>query len=124
MSEQNNNSKQEQEVSYFTLPIPKSNGILGIIDKISSALGESRIKAEITYRLKHPRSILEKMMKKNLQFHEVKDLVACRFIVQKLEDCYRLLDIINQVCISTILVVEKKDYIAKPKETVIARYTS
>jgi (p)ppGpp synthase/HD superfamily hydrolase len=42
------------------------------------------------------------MITKNVDLHEIKDLIAFRLIVQKLKDCYKVLDII-------------KDYIATPK---------
>ena len=64
--------------------------------------------------MKHPNSVLEKMITKNLELHEIKDLVAFRFIVPRLKDCYNVLDIIGQVCPSN--VIYKKDYIASPKE--------
>lgn len=54
------------------------------------------------------------MITKNLDFHEIRDLIAFRFIVQELKDCYNLLDIIRQVSVTN--VIDKKDYIVTPKE--------
>jgi GTP pyrophosphokinase len=96
------------------MPLLESDNILEIIGKITLALREKNIEAEVTYRLKHPKSVLEKMIKKDIELHEIKDLVAFRFIVKKLQNCYDVLDVINQVCTTNVIV--KKDYIAKPKE--------
>lgn len=93
--------------------IHESNNILSIIAKITEALRENKIEVEVSYRLKHPKSILEKMMTKEIGFHEIKDLVAFRFIVQRIKDCYKLEDIIRQIHVANM--VEKEDYIANPK---------
>lgn len=92
----------------------EGNNILSIIEMITTALQQHKINANVTYRLKHPTSVLEKMIVKNLDLHEISDLVAFRFIVQRLENCYDVLDIIKQVCIANI--INKKDYIASPKD--------
>ena len=90
------------------------SNILSIIEMITTELQKNKISAEITYRLKHPKSVLEKMIMKNLYLHEIRDLIAFRFIVRELKDCYNLLDIIKQVCVTN--VIDKKDYIVSPKE--------
>lgn len=93
--------------------LPESDNLLEIIETINTELRKSEIRAEVRYRLKHPNSILEKMLRKNLDLHEIKDLVAFRFIVQRLNDCYKIMEIIKQIHTNNI---DEKDYIAKPKE--------
>ena len=60
------------------MPLLESNSILGIMGMITIKLQENKIRAKVTYRLKHPNSVLEKMISKNLELHEIKDLVAFR----------------------------------------------
>ena len=91
----------------------EGNNILSIIEMITTALEQHKINTNITYRLKHPISILDKMITKNVDLHGIKDLIAFRLIVQKLKDCYKVLDIIEQV--HSTNKVNKKDYIATPK---------
>ena len=93
--------------------LPESNNLLEIIETLNAELQKSQIRAEVHYRLKHPNSILEKMLRKNLDLHEINDLVAFRFIVQKLSDCYRIMEIIRHTHNNN---VDEKDYIARPKE--------
>lgn len=66
----------------------EGNNILSIMEMITTALQQYKINANVTYRLKHPTSVLEKMITRNLDLHEIKDLIAFRFIVQRLKDCY------------------------------------
>ena len=40
---------------------------------ITTELQKNKISAEITYRLKHPKSVLEKMVAKNFDLHEIKN---------------------------------------------------
>ena len=102
------------KTSLNVMALFEGNNILSIIEMITMELQKSKISTEITYRLKHPKSVLEKMIMKNLDLHEIRDLIAFRFIVQELKDCYTLLDIIKQVCVNNVM--DKKDYIVNPKE--------
>ena len=92
----------------------EGNNILSIMEMITRTLQQNKINANVTYRLKHPKSVLEKMITRNIDFHEIKDLIAFRFIVPKLKECYDILDIIKQVCITNSIY--KKDYISSPKD--------
>ncbi len=92
----------------------EGENILSIIEIIAKALKQHKINVDVAYRLKHPKSVLEKMAVGNLALDEIKDLIAFRFIVQEVKDCYDTLDIIKQVCIGS--AVNKKDYIAYPKD--------
>ena len=67
------------------MPLLESDNILEVIGKITEELVRNNIEADVTYRLKHPKSVLEKMITKNLELHQVKDLVALRFVVKKLQ---------------------------------------
>ena len=55
------------------------------------------------------------MMRKKADVRELKDVVACRVVVPKIEDCYKVLKVVNS---SFITIPEKfKNYILKPKKT-------
>ncbi|WP_375318892.1 bifunctional (p)ppGpp synthetase/guanosine-3',5'-bis(diphosphate) 3'-pyrophosphohydrolase [Candidatus Tisiphia endosymbiont of Oplodontha viridula] len=80
---------------------------------IGNKLHERSIVDKISYRLKDPYSILKKLLRKNIDFHQLTDLIAFRIIVDKQEDCYTVLDIINDLYHNNL---EKyKDYIVNPK---------
>ncbi|WP_425364006.1 bifunctional (p)ppGpp synthetase/guanosine-3',5'-bis(diphosphate) 3'-pyrophosphohydrolase [Candidatus Tisiphia endosymbiont of Hybos culiciformis] len=93
------------------------NFMLYDFHKIANAIGTSlhngSIIEKISYRLKDPTSTLKKLIRKNIDFHQLTDLVAFRIIVNRQEDCYKILDIINDLYPSNF---EKyKDYIISPK---------
>ncbi|MCC8483420.1 MAG: bifunctional (p)ppGpp synthetase/guanosine-3',5'-bis(diphosphate) 3'-pyrophosphohydrolase [Rickettsia endosymbiont of Labidopullus appendiculatus] len=84
-----------------------------IVNAIGASLHESSIVENISYRLKDPASVLKKLLRKNIDFHQLTDLVALRIIVDKQEDCYKVLDIIHDLYPNSL---EKyKDYIINPK---------
>lgn len=84
-----------------------------IVNAIGDSLHESSIVENISYRLKDPASVLKKLLRKNIDFHQLTDLVALRIIVDKQEDCYKVLDIIHDLYPNSL---EKyKDYIINPK---------
>ncbi|MCC8371352.1 MAG: bifunctional (p)ppGpp synthetase/guanosine-3',5'-bis(diphosphate) 3'-pyrophosphohydrolase [Rickettsia endosymbiont of Pseudomimeciton antennatum] len=85
-----------------------------IAGTIGAKLHERSIVEKISYRLKDPYSILKKLIRKNIDFHQLTDLIAFRIIVDKQEDCYTVLDIINDLYHHNL---EKyKDYIINPKD--------
>ncbi|WP_342259925.1 bifunctional (p)ppGpp synthetase/guanosine-3',5'-bis(diphosphate) 3'-pyrophosphohydrolase [Candidatus Tisiphia endosymbiont of Metellina segmentata] len=85
-----------------------------ITDIISTKLQENSIVAKISCRLKDPYSIVKKLVRKGIGFYQLTDLIAFRIIVDTLEDCYKVLDIINDIYPSNH---EKyKDYIVNPKD--------
>ncbi|WP_341751916.1 bifunctional (p)ppGpp synthetase/guanosine-3',5'-bis(diphosphate) 3'-pyrophosphohydrolase [Candidatus Tisiphia endosymbiont of Piscicola geometra] len=88
-----------------------TNDLHKIADIISTKLSEHDIAATTYYRLKDPCSALNKMI---LKTNELKDLVAFRFIVDKLEYCYKVLDIICGIY--SVKTIEKKNYIDYPKD--------
>ena len=83
-----------------------------IFDTISNCLLKSDIEVEIYYRLKDPHSILKKLLRKKIDLHQLKDLVAFRIIVPTTSDCYKTLEVIN-TC--TIKQGALKNFIINPK---------
>ncbi|XJO32072.1 toprim domain-containing protein [Rickettsia rickettsii] len=91
-----------------------TNDLHNIIAAISTKLYKANIAAEIHYRLKSPCSVLKKIFKKATTVKELKDLIAFRIIVNKKEDCYKVLDIIYNIY--SVDVKKFKDYITNPKD--------
>lgn len=87
--------------------------IQSIQEEISGRLADAGIDASVTGREKNMFSIYNKMVKKELQFHEVMDIYAFRVIVKDIDTCYRVLGQMH------ILYKPRpgrfKDYIAIPK---------
>ncbi|WP_341749362.1 bifunctional (p)ppGpp synthetase/guanosine-3',5'-bis(diphosphate) 3'-pyrophosphohydrolase [Candidatus Tisiphia endosymbiont of Sialis lutaria] len=90
-----------------------TNDLRNIIGTISAKLYENDIVAEIYYRLKDPYSIVKKILRKTIALKELTDLVAFRIIVDKQEDCYKVLDIIYNIY--SINIEKSKNYIDNPK---------
>lgn len=87
--------------------------ISNIMAEISGRLEEAGIKTRVTGREKHLFSIYNKMVNKELQFHEVMDLYAFRVIVDDIDTCYRVLGQMH-----TLFKPRPgrfKDYVAIPK---------
>lgn len=88
-----------------------------IIDSIKAEIGgrleEVQIGAEIKGREKHLYSIYTKMVKKEVQFHEVMDIYAFRVIVRDIDTCYRVLGQMHSLYKPR--PGRFKDYIAIPK---------
>ena len=64
-------------------------------------------------RVKHYFSLYEKLLRHDMDFEEIYDLVALRIIVPSIEDCYKTLGIIHKTW--NPLEGRIKDYIASPK---------
>ena len=69
---------------------------------------------DIHKRAKHYFSLYEKLLRHNMNFSEIYDLVAIRIIVSNIEDCYKTLGIIHKTW--NPLPGRIKDYIASPKK--------
>ncbi|MDR2098446.1 MAG: bifunctional (p)ppGpp synthetase/guanosine-3',5'-bis(diphosphate) 3'-pyrophosphohydrolase, partial [Rickettsiales bacterium] len=84
-----------------------------IVDELSDLTFRHKIKAKIFGREKNPYSIWRKMQIKNISFDDIFDIIAFRFLVNTVEDCYKILGMIH----STYKMVPNrfKDYISTPK---------
>ncbi len=76
-------------------------------------LAEAGIKVEIHARVKHLYSLYRKLDRYDNDLHQVYDLVACRIIVESVEECYRVLGLIHKRW--KPVEGRVKDYIASPK---------
>ena len=81
--------------------------------KLSGALGEHGIRAEVSGRPKHIYSIWRKMQKKQLAFEQLYDLRAVRVMVDDVAACYATLGVVHALW--TPIPSEFDDYIARPK---------
>jgi len=84
-----------------------------IIDELTAQCSRFGIKAKIYGREKTPYSIWRKMETKNVAFDAIFDIVAFRFIVESVEDCYRVLGMIHSIY--KMVPKRFKDYISTPK---------
>ncbi len=80
---------------------------------ISEKLAPLNLKEEIVGRLKHHYSIYRKMVRQQIDFDQVYDLIAFRIIVGSIRDCYEALGIIHSVW--KPVPGRFKDFIAMPK---------
>ncbi len=90
-----------------------TNLVEPIVDELSDLTTRHKIKAQIYGREKTPYSIWKKMQNKNITFDEIFDIIAFRFIVEDIEDCYKILGMLH----STYKMIPNrfKDYISTPK---------
>ncbi len=84
-----------------------------IIKAMSAKLAKQGIKAKVYGRAKYFYSIYKKMIKKNLEFDQIYDLIALRVIVKNVSDCYAVLNVINNTW--KPIPERFKDYISVPK---------
>jgi len=80
---------------------------------ISEKLAPLNIREEVVSRLKHYYSIYKKMLRQQIDFDQVYDLIAFRIIVGSIKDCYEALGIIHSVW--KPVPGRFKDFIAMPK---------
>ena len=81
--------------------------------RLSAALDENGIRAEVSGRPKHIYSIWRKMQKKKLAFDQLYDLRAVRVMVDDIGACYATLGVVHALW--TPIPSEFDDYIARPK---------
>ena len=84
-----------------------------IRDKLSTALVEQNIEAEITGRIKSTYSIYRKMKAQKISIDEVYDYIAFRILTRNVKDCYGALGIVHSIW--SPVPGRIKDYIAMPK---------
>lgn len=80
---------------------------------ISAKLAPLHTSPEILGRLKHYYSVYKKMLRQQVDFDQVYDLIAFRVIVESIKDCYGALGIIHSVW--KPVPGRFKDFIAMPK---------
>ena len=90
------------------------NYLKEIIPSIRKELAKKGIKViEIHHRTKHYYSLYKKLLKHDMDWHKIYDLIALRIIVPDIESCYAALGIIHKKW--RPLIGRIKDYIAIPK---------
>jgi GTP pyrophosphokinase len=87
--------------------------IVTFMDKLSEALAEAGIRAEVRGRPKHIYSIWKKMQRKGLDFHQLFDVRAVRVLVDDLPSCYSALGLVHSLW--QPIPGEFDDYITAPK---------
>ena len=85
-----------------------------VVDRIQATLSEKGVKAEVTGREKHLYSLYKKMLKKQVSFERVFDMLALRIIVEDVAECYKVLGIVHQLY--PPIFSRFKDFIAVPKQ--------
>lgn len=81
--------------------------------ELSETLNLFNIEHTIDGRIKHFYSLYKKMIKKSTDIDQIYDLVACRVMVNTVEECYMVLGLVHQLW--KPLKGKIKDYIAIPK---------
>ena len=66
-----------------------------VISRLSKALAEEGIDAEVSGRPKHFYSIFKKMENQSLDFGQVYDLVAFRIVVDTMRECYESMGVVH-----------------------------
>lgn len=87
--------------------------INSIMEDIKGRINESHIEFRLLGREKHIYSIYQKMIKKEIQLHEIMDVYGFRVIVSSVDNCYRVLGIMHNLFKPR--PGSFKDYIAIPK---------
>ncbi|MFA5890935.1 MAG: bifunctional (p)ppGpp synthetase/guanosine-3',5'-bis(diphosphate) 3'-pyrophosphohydrolase [Actinomycetota bacterium] len=87
--------------------------VVKVIEDLSSALRETKVKATISGRPKHYWSIYQKMVIRGREFADIYDLVGLRVITESLKDCYGVLGISHALW--KPVPGRFKDYVAMPK---------
>lgn len=88
--------------------------ITSAINSLEKALQDKCISYhDLLGRHKSLFSIHSKMLKKNLNMDEIHDIHGLRLIVEKVEDCYKALEVVHQIW--SEVPGKFKDYITKPK---------
>lgn len=103
-------SNIEERMAYLR----QQDDIIPRIEKeLSDALSKQNIDAWVSGREKTIYSIYNKMVKKNLTFDQLTDIVAYRIIVDSKKECYEVLGMIHDLY--KAIPGRFKDYISNPK---------
>ena len=87
--------------------------IVTFMEKLSAALANAGIRADVKGRPKHIYSIWKKMQRKGLDFHQLFDVRAVRVLVDDLPSCYSALGLVHTLW--QPIPGEFDDYITTPK---------
>jgi len=93
--------------------VEREQYIAEIIAQLKEELKQAGIKAEVTGRSKHIKSIINKMKRKQVAFGEIYDVRAVRILVNEVKDCYAVLGVIHNLW--QPIPSEFDDYISHPK---------
>jgi len=83
------------------------------IERLTLALKQMGITAEVSGRPKHIYSIHNKMLNKHLDFNQLFDVRALRIIVPEDRDCYAALSLVHELWVP--VSDEFDDYVSRPK---------
>jgi GTP pyrophosphokinase len=81
---------------------------------LQQELGRAGIEATLSGRSKHIYSIWRKMERKNVDYHQIRDVRGVRVLVDSVADCYKALGVVHGLW--QYVTGEFDDYIATPKE--------
>ncbi len=98
---------------FITLQKETGDAIEQIMVDIKAELRKAGIRAEAMGRAKKPYSIWRKMQEKELSFARLSDIYGFRVLVDREEDCYRVLGAVHQRW--RAVPGRFKDYISQPK---------
>jgi guanosine-3',5'-bis(diphosphate) 3'-pyrophosphohydrolase len=84
-----------------------------IFQDLRQILKEHGVNADVTGREKTPYSIWRKMVKKNVTFEQLSDIIAFRVLVDNIGDCYQVLGVLHNAY--SVVPGRFKDYISTPK---------
>ena len=89
------------------------SGVDQIIDDLEKLLQDNGIKAIVSGREKTPYSVWKKMVKKNIGFEQLSDIIAFRILVDTISNCYNVLGVLHSAY--SVVPGRFKDYISTPK---------
>lgn len=93
--------------------LDREDYIQQVISQLGAELAKAGIRAEISGRPKHIHSIINKMKRKGVDFHQLYDVRAVRVLVDDVKDCYTALGIVHHMW--QPVPGEFDDYISHPK---------
>ncbi|OFZ68964.1 MAG: GTP pyrophosphokinase [Betaproteobacteria bacterium RBG_16_56_24] len=93
--------------------VDREQYIAGVLSLLEQVLSQAGVKAEVTGRPKHIYSIINKMMRKQVDFSELYDVRAVRILVDDVKGCYTALGLVHELW--PPIGGEFDDYIAHPK---------
>jgi GTP pyrophosphokinase len=91
----------------------RENYVETVKQYIQMKLDENSLKGDVSGRYKHFYSIHQKMLKQNLPFEEVYDIIAFRIILDTIPQCYEALGLMHSLW--RPIAKKFKDYIGMPK---------